>query len=437
MKVLIVGRTNVGKSSLFNRISKKRNALVRDESGITRDLLKNKVHWWGESFEIIDSGGLPTQDEKDELSLKVKDKIDEAVKESHAFIVVTDGRVGLHSEDAKVCKMIRKTGKPWVLVVNKIDDSKNESVLSAPFFKLNTSLIPASFEKNEGVDFIVEWVLQQKKTLPETQIIKDLSSESTKLFVVGKANSGKSSLCNQILNKERMIVCSKAGTTLDTVTDWFSHGNENYLLADNPGSRRGTREDREKISFTKSRTEIKGSDIILLVMDGTQKPSRQEAKFIQASLEQNKPIILVVNKTDLITRGKEAQKKIEAEIRQTFRFFQDLIIVFTSAKTGYQKEKLFKAIKDMKQKMKTQISTSDLNNFFTKVIRKSPAPVYGTSDVKFYYITQTHKSPPSFLAFANYPKGVTPSYRKFIIKQMKKNWNLSGVPISFHVLQRK
>ena len=434
MKVLIVGRTNVGKSSLFNRISKKREALVRDESGITRDLLKNIVSWWGENFEIIDSGGIPTQKEKDELSLKIKKKIEDAVEEAHIFIFVTDGRLGLHPEDSKIAKMIRKTGKPWLLVVNKVDDSSKETILSAPFFKLNSFLIPASFEKNEGVDLITEWILHQKKGM----VVKEPEPilEFTKLFVIGKANSGKSSLCNQILNKERMITCSQAGTTLDTVTEWFSYNNENYALSDNPGSRRGTREEREKISFTKSRSEMKDSHIILLVMDGTQKPSRQEAKLIKTGLDQNKPIILVVNKMDLI-KGREAKQLIEETIKETFRFFPDLPVVFTSAKTGYQKEKLFKAILRMQEKMNIKIPTSELNKFFTNVIRKSPAPVYGTSDVKFYYITQTHRTPPSFIAFANYPKGVTPSYRRFVIKQMKQNWNLKGVPISFHILQRK
>ena len=436
MKALIVGRTNVGKSSLFNRISKKRQALVLNESGITRDILKNQVKWWDETFEIIDSGGLPTKDETDELSLKIKGKIEDYLKEAHVFIVITDGRSGIHPEDAQVCQMVRKTGKPWLLVVNKVDDFSKEQLLTADFFQLSSRVVPTSFEKDYGVDSIVEWILSQKKQLHKDNSKKQPSA-STKLFVIGKANSGKSSLCNQILNKERMIVCSQAGTTLDTVTEWFFHKEESYFLSDNPGYRRGNREEREKVSYSKSRSEIKDSHIVLLVMDGTKEPSRQEAKLIQLSLEQQKPLILVVNKMDLIVSDRENKRKMEQKIRQTFRFIPDLPIVFISAKTGYQKEKLFKAISEIKRKMHLKISTSELNAFFTKVIRKSPAPVYGTSDVKFYYITQTHKTPPSFLAFANYPKGVTTSYRRFVINQMKKNWDLKGIPISFHILQRK
>ena len=441
MKVLIVGRTNVGKSSLFNRISKKKQALVLNEAGITRDILKNQVKWWNETFEIIDSGGLPTKDETDELSLKIKGKIEDYLKKADVFIVIVDGKSGIHPEDAQVCQMVRKTGKPWLLVVNKVDDFAKEQLLTADFFQLSSHIVPTSFEKDYGVDSIVEWILSQKKQLHKKQLHKDdfkeQPSASTKLFVIGKANSGKSSLCNQILNKERMIVCSQAGTTLDTVTEWFLHKEESYFLSDNPGFRRGNREEREKVSYSKSRSEIKDSHIVLLVMDGTQEPSRQEAKLIQLSLEQQKPLILVVNKMDLLNTDRESKRKMEAKIRQTFRFVPDLPIAFISAKTGYQKEKLFKAISQLKRRMHLKISTSELNAFFTKVIRKSPSPVYGTSDVKFYYIIQTHKTPPSFLAFANYPKGVTNAYRRFVINQMKKNWDLTGVPISFHILQRK
>ena len=219
MKVLIFGRTNVGKSSLFNRLIKKKKSLVIDESCITRDLLKDRAEWWGQDFEVIDSGGLPESTQKDELSLKILEKIKVAIKEADVFIVVTDAKTGLHSEDFQVMKIVRKAGKPFLLFVNKVDHPKKTDLLTAPFFELTPDFLSGSFENNYGVDEIVEWILLQKKK--KGSVIPKKQEDLTQLFVIGKANSGKSLLCNQILQEDRMIVSAKSGTTLDTVTDVF------------------------------------------------------------------------------------------------------------------------------------------------------------------------------------------------------------------------
>lgn len=550
MKILIIGRSNVGKSSLFNRIAKRRKALVFDEVGITRDVLTENVHWWGHHFEIMDSGGLPLENTKDELLIMVKKKIELAIKQADAFVIVTDGRTGLHSEDKRAVSLVQKTSKPFTIFVNKVDNPKNTELQKAEFFILSHKPISGSVEQEYGVDELIEWIITEKKKLSnslsqknETSAdldskasgleddlgsldsdssasglgLSDLDTSSgsldsdsdledanesaallteqddvlvdentsksleveaeadallseggfskitkskkisstakskkftkskelnknkpTALFVMGKANSGKSMLCNQILNEDRMIVCSQPGTTLDTVTEFFSKDKQSYSISDNPGSRKGKREEREKLSFAKSRTEIEKSHIILLVIDAVVGPSRQDTRLIQLCLEKRKPIVVVMNKMDLVRNldvQEREQKRIE--LKRCFHFCEDLPVVYISAKTAYNKEKLFKAILDIKQKMHFKISTSKLNSFFTQTIKKAPSPVYGTSDVKFYYITQTNKTPPDFVAFANYPKGVTPAYRRFVINQMKENWNLQGIPIGFHILARK
>lgn len=528
MKVLILGRTNVGKSSLFNRLIRGRKSLVIHESGITRDLLKGVVEWWGHKFEVMDSGGIPESREKDDLSREILKKIKQALTQADVLIVVVDGRTGLHTRDSQAVQMARKTGKPFLLFVNKVDKPAQTDLLTAPFFKLSTNLLSGSFEKNYGVDEIVEWIILQKnqnqitvkakksgqpekkfrqeekkqnllrkppKKFPSPQasasarkhpqaaqprqtspqnLIKqprqqkgkasdlrqedlnspfqsentnfilnkqpkaDKKSTPVKLFVIGRANSGKSLLCNQILQTDRMIVSAKSGTTLDTVTEFFSYNKTDYSISDNPGSRRGNREKKEKISFTKSRSELKTADIVILVMDVQSGPSRQDARLVQMCLEKCKPVILAVNKMDLLkTLSTEEKKKKQNEIKKTFHFYPDIPIVFISAKTGYHKNQLFKSIESLKQKINFRISTSELNRFFTKVIRKAPAPVYGTSDVKFYYINQTNKKPPEFIAFANYPKGVTSAYKRFIVNKIKKKWNLKGIPISFHALSKR
>ena len=436
MKVLIVGRTNVGKSSLFNRLVKRKVSLVINESGITRDLLKEKAHWWGHDFEVIDSGGFPNSNRKNELSLKILEKINEALNKADLIIVVVSAKESLQIEDFEILNKARKTNKPFLLFINKLDDPKKTDSLIAPFFELSPEFLSGSVENNYGIDEVVEWIISQKKKLKLN--FKYKINEQTKLFVTGRANGGKSLLCNQILNSKRMIVSSKAGTTLDTVTEFFSYNKVNYSISDNPGSRRGNRKKREKISYAKSRSKLETTDIVLLVLDVLLKPGRQEARLVQSCLKEHKAVILVVNKMDLLkTHSVEEKKQIQQEIKKTFHFYPDLPVVYISAKTGYHKDKLFKKIEEIKQKINFRISTSKLNQFFSKVIRKAPAPVYGVSDVKFYYINQTNKKPPEFIAFANYPKGVTPSYKRFVINKIKQEWNLKGIPIAFHALPKR
>ena len=439
MKCLILGRTNVGKSSLFNRIIKRRKALVFNEAGITRDILKEIVVYEDSRFEIMDSGGFP-EEVSSELEDKVQKKILSSMEEADAFIFVADAKQGVHSKDKEILNSVRKTGKPFLFFLNKVDDQENPEIHESEFFNLSSELLSGSCEKNLGITPVLKWItdlkkspdFQQKKRLKKTLKTSN-SADLVKLFVVGKANSGKSLLCNQILNKDRMIVSALAGTTLDTVEDFFTKDKEAYSICDNPGSRRGTRAEKEKLSFVKSRSQLDEADIVLLVSDGTQGLSRQEARWVELCLKSQKPIILILNKWDLV---KDQKEDLEEQVKKYFRFYSDIPFVFMSAKTGENKEKLFKLISHIKKKMHTHIPTPQLNQFFMQVIRKAPSPVYGNSDVKFFYITQTKKTPPSFIAFANHPKGVTPSYKRFVMERIKRQWNLKGIPIQLHVLSR-
>lgn len=442
MTVLIVGRANVGKSSLFNRITRSRKALVFQEPGITRDILKEQVVWEDRSFEIMDSGGIPEEKKSSELSVKVKEKILWAIQKADAFVLVADGRQGVQPGDAEALNLVRKTNKPFLFFINKVDDPSKSELMTVDFFCLTSHIVSGSCEKNYGVEGVQNWIISlileknSKKPVTETEYLKDNFGKRTELFVIGKANSGKSLLCNQILNEDRMIVCSQPGTTLDTVKDFFFKDEREYSIADNPGARRGVREEREKVSFAKSRSEAEKSHIILIVADGTEGVGRQEARLAELCLNRQKPIILVVNKVDLFRYKGFSKKDIQQQIEKTFPFYPDIPVSYISAKTGKNKEKLFRVISEIIKKTGFRISTPQLNDFFMKTIRKTPAPVYGTRDVKFYYITQTHKIPPSFIAFANHPKGVTPSYKKFVINQMKRKWGLQGIPIQLHILPK-
>ena len=427
-----MGRTNTGKSSLFNRITKSRKALVFNERGITRDILKEKVSWWGKSFEIWDSGGWTT--EKGELFQKVKEKFIEVLKEGDVFILIADGKAGLQLDDVKVLELIRKTGKPFLYFVNKVDHPSQTALLTADFYSLSSQLLSGSCEKNLGIDNIIEWILQQKSSQPQP---KNYSS-SLEIFVTGKANSGKSFLCNRILGEDRMIVSSIAGTTLDTVKSFFSKGDQNFVISDNPGSRRGKRKERERLSYAKSQSHIEEAHIILTVIDSSMGVGRQDVRLVRFCLEKRKPVILIANKWDLLQQKNVEERQIfRNQIKKTFHFCSDIPLVYMSAKTGYKKDRLFEVIADIKKKMQMRISTSKLNDFLKKAIKKAPSPVYGTSNVKCYYITQNNRIPPEFIVFVNHPKGMTDSYKRFILSQMKKHFGLEGLPLSLKVLSGK
>ena len=350
------------------------------------------------------------------------------------MLSVTAG-AGLQLGDIKVLELVRKTGKPFLLFVNKIDDPAKESLLTADFYNAIPFLLSGSCEKNHGLSDVIEWILKHSPPSSSTPLKQKPALE---IFVMGKANSGKSRICNNILDEDRMIVCSQAGTTLDTVRQFFSHGSESYAILDNPGSRRGHREERERLSYSKSQSQIEQAHIVLVIIDSLSGPGRQDTRLVRFCLKKLKPVILIANKWDLLQKqGVEERKALRDRIKEVFHFCPDLPLVYMSAKTGYKKERLFEVINDIKRKMHKRIPTPKLNDFLKTTVRKAPAPVFGTSDVKIYYITQLGNIPPAFIAFANYPKGVTPSYRRFLLNQMKKHFNLGGLPLSLQILARK
>ena len=417
----------------------------------------------------MDSGGFSEDYRTSELFFKVREKTLQTFETADAFVLVADGRAGVQPGDVETLELIRKTNKPFLLFVNKVDDPGEASAVTATadFFHFTSRIVSGSCEKNQGIDLVLDWIvslipLPSDRTHKESRLRESLGEnrppvfplekgtdagsakrrppqpggDRTELFVMGKANSGKSLLCNRLLKKDRMIVCSLPGTTLDTVQDFFSTEEGEYSLTDSPGARRGARAERERLSFAKSRASADKAHIVLLVADGTKGVGRWEARLAELCLNRQKPVILVINKTDLILNPAEFRENIIRQVEKTFRFYPDIPVISVSAKTGKNREKLLKLITEIREKTRFQVTASRLNDFFFRVIRKAPAPVYGSRDVKFYYVTQTRKTPPSFIAFANCPEGVSPSYRKFIVNRIKKRWGLQGVPVQFHALPK-
>jgi GTP-binding protein len=264
--------------------------------------------------------------------------------------------------------------------------------------------------------------------------------EGITIAIVGKPNVGKSSMCNLILGEDRMMVSDIAGTTVDAVDSPFIYNGKRFTLVDTAGLRKKAKreDDIEIIASFKTSEAIRKADIVLLMVDGTEGPTVQDAKILERILEGHKGVILVANKTDLADKEVEGfRKTFKEQVARTFHFFDDIETVFTSAKTGKGLRELFDTIEEVHQKMNFKISTHNLNDFFFQTIRKAPAPVYGVHNVKFYYATQTLQKPPAFIAFANYPDGVSDSYRRFLIKNIKNEWGLHGVPIRIFVMKSR
>lgn len=431
-KVAIIGRPNVGKSTLFNILTDSRKAVVKNQPGVTRDIQIEPVEIWGKKFDLIDTGGVT--ESQDLFSKLIKEQVSDFLFSVDFIIAVMDGRVGLVPEDRDIIKIAKQTGKPILLVINKVDRQHEEDLLKADFYEFGLDVIGASFEQRRGLGEIMEWI---HKSIPEENTNQ---KEGMRIAMVGKPNVGKSSLCNCLLGVHRMLVSNVAGTTVDSVDSPFIYNDQKYIIVDTAGLRRQSKreDDIEIISAFKSQESIRRADLVLLVIDGQLGPTEQDAKIMQSILEDHKGVILVANKSDLAGQNIENYREtFRAQVERVFHFFTDVPVVFTSAETGSGINELFKTIEHVTRNINFRVSTSELNDFFFETIRKAPAPVWGTTNVKFYYLTQTYQKPPAFIAFANHPDGVTPAYRRFLIKNLKERFNLQGTPIRIFCMKSR
>ncbi|MCX7978222.1 MAG: ribosome biogenesis GTPase Der [Bdellovibrionaceae bacterium] len=431
-KVAIIGRPNVGKSTLFNILTDTRKAVVKDRPGVTRDLNIQTTEIWGKHYDLIDTGGIT--ESKDVFSRLIREQVSAFLDTVDFVIAVMDGRSGLVPEDRDIIRLAKEAGHPFLLVINKVDSIHDEENAKLDFYEFGVDLVVASFEQRRGISDILEWL---HKNLPATtqEVV-----ERVRIAIVGKPNVGKSSLCNKILGQERVLVSDVAGTTTDSIDMPFEYQGKSYLLIDTAGLRRSSRreDDVEILSAIKSMEALRRADIVLLTLDGHIGPTEQDAKILEAILEVHKAVILVINKSDSASQiVPEYRQTVRNQIANQFHFFPDIPLVFTSAKTGYGLDELFSNIVDINNKMHKRIPTGELNDFFFETIRKAPAPVWGTTNVKFYYLTQTQQVPPAFIAFANHPDGVTPAYRRFLIRHIKERFDLSGLPIRIFCMKSR
>ena len=423
-KVLIVGRPNVGKSSLFNRLIKNRRSLVLDQPGVTRDIIKGEAHWWGHGFEVWDSGGL-VWEKASSLSSVIKKQVKTFASQADLIVFIMDARLGLQEEDKKIFKWVKH--KKTLLVVNKVD-RLNEDL--SDFYALGSKhFVPAAFEKDKGVDVIVDWIIKYSKNE------KSKKDKAISFLITGQSNAGKSSLCNFLLKKNRMITSAEAHTTVDVVDEVFEFKDRKYEVLDSAGIRKKSRRmsDLEKISSAKSLSYFDKADLILLTVPIDKGISKQDVRLFSYCIDRHKPVLLVISKWDLSSISKEEMKK---KIKSEFLFFPTVLHVFTSALKGKGLGPLMNKICECAEKSQTYIPTSKLNQFFIQAIHKAPMPVYGPRNVKFYYLTQNFKNPPGFIVFVNEPKGISSSYKRFLIKQIQKKFRLEGIPLRLNFVKK-
>ncbi len=422
-KVAIIGRPNVGKSTLFNMLTDTRKAVVRNQPGVTRDIQIETAEVWGKHFDLIDTGGLTGS--ADLFSRLIREQVSEFLESVDLILFVVDGRVGMVPEDRDVMRLVKSVGKDALMIVNKVDSAHEDEIHKSDFYEFGVDLVAASFEQRRGVGEILEWLH------PRISDYQPDTERALRLTFVGKPNAGKSSLCNALLGMPRLLVSEIAGTTVDAIEVPFVLDDKNYVLVDTAGLRRHSKReaDVEIISAFKSQEAIRRCDLAVLVIDSVIGPTEQDAKILEMLLEAHKGVVVALNKSDLGRSIPEYRKSLKEKMKMEFHFFEDIPFVFTSAKTQAGMQDLVDAIHEMERKLFIKIPTSELNEFFFETIRKAPSPVFGVNNVKFYYLTQTRQVPPSFIAFANQPDGVSPGYRRFLINNIKEKFDLFGVPI--------
>ncbi|MEQ1665161.1 MAG: ribosome biogenesis GTPase Der, partial [Bdellovibrionales bacterium] len=399
----------------------------------TRDILVGHADWWGHQFEVLDTGGLTEQ--SDTFSPLIYKQVLSVLKYVDVLILIMDGKSGLIPEDRDIIRVAKESGKPFFIVVNKIDREQDAEVIKSEFYEFGFDVLHTSFERRDHVDEVVEKIIEY---IPENMAVTE---PGIRMAIIGKPNVGKSSLANALTGENRVLVSEVAGTTVDAVEINFMYNEQPFTFIDTAGLRKqakrlGRGDGVEIISSYKSTEAIHNADIVYLVMDAQQGPTEQDAKMAELIYSKGKALIVIANKMDLLKKDHaEPRKWFRERLDFEFHFAPDVPVVFTSAQTGEGLTQMLDEAIRVWKKLHLKISTRELNDFFYKVIRQTPSPVYQTTNVKFYYCTQTGQTPPSFITFANHPEGVTPAYKRFLIKRIQNQWGLEGIPVRVFVMK--
>jgi GTP-binding protein len=425
--IAIVGRPNVGKSTLFNRIAGRQKAIVIDEPGATRDRNYMDCVYHDKAFTLIDTGGFePASEEK--ILVQMREQSNLAIEEADVVIFLMDGKTGLTASDVEIARQLRGRGKKVFYVANKIDGDRHQEMLS-DFYRLGIDDVHSiSAQHGVGVDELLNCIVQDFSENTGGDAEKD---EQIKIAIVGKPNVGKSSLVNKILGRERSIANPTPGTTRDAIDSTVKVHGRSYLLIDTAGIRRKSKisQTLEKYSVVQALKSINRCNIALLLIDAEEGMTEQDAKIIGLAHERGKAGIIVVNKWDKIEKDNTTVGKFVEDIKSKVKFLDFAPIIFISAVTGQRAPKIFDLINTVYEQYTKRITTAQLNVLVDKAVQRNPLPRYQNRQMQISYATQTDVKPPTFVLFVNNTKGIHFSYERYLMNQIRESFGFDSVPL--------
>ncbi|MBQ7506840.1 MAG: ribosome biogenesis GTPase Der [Lachnospiraceae bacterium] len=433
--VAVVGRPNVGKSTLFNALAGERISIVEDTPGVTRDRIYAEVSWLNKNFTLIDTGGIEPESE-DVILTQMREQAEIAIETADVILFLTDVRTGLTDSDEKVCEMLRRSQKPLLLVVNKVDDFEKFMPQVYEFYQLGIGdPIPVSGTGKLGLGDLLDEVV---KFFPE-ETEEETEDDRPKVAVIGKPNVGKSSLINRLTGKNRSIVSDIAGTTRDAIDSTVVFENREYVFIDTAGIRRKSKikENLERYSVIRAVTAVERADVVVILIDALEGVTEQDAKIAGVAHDRGKGIILAVNKWDAVEKNDQTVKEYTIEIRRVLSFLSYCEIIFLSAKSGQRVNKLFEMVDLVLANNALRIQTGVLNEIVAEACAMKQPPSDKGRRLRIYYATQASVKPPTFIFFVNDKKLMHFSYQRYLENRLREAFGFRGTSMRFIIRERK
>ena len=433
--VAIVGRPNVGKSTLFNALAGEKIAIVKDTPGVTRDRIYAEVNWLDKEFTLIDTGGIEP-DSRDVILSQMREQAQIAIDTADVILFMTDVKQGLVDSDSKVADMLRRSHKPVILVVNKVDNFNKMMPDVYEFYNLGIGdPVPISASERIGIGDMLDKVLAY---FPEGAGQEE-EDDRPRVAIVGKPNVGKSSIINRLIGKDRVIVSDIAGTTRDAIDTEVVHNGKEYVFIDTAGLRRKNKikEELERYSIIRAVTAVERADVVIIVIDATEGVTEQDAKIAGIAHDRGKGIIIAVNKWDAIEKDNNTVKKHTEKIRQILSFMPYAEILFISAKSGQRLNKIFEMIDVVIENNSMRVATGVLNEIVTEAVAMQQPPTDKGKRLKIYYVTQVAVKPPTFVVFVNDKNLMHFSYTRYLENRIRDTFGFRGTALKFITRERK
>jgi GTP-binding protein len=425
--VAIIGRPNVGKSTLFNRIIKKREAIVDDKPGVTRDRHYAETDWQGQSFLLVDTGGYLPQAIQ-EMDKAIREQVEIAREESDLILYVVERSTGITDWDAEISDILKKAQKRVLLIVNKVDNELMESEAYS-FYNLGLGepIVISALQGRKIGDMLDILVQNLRKVSFSAEV-----TDAIKLAIIGRENVGKSSFVNTLLGQTRSIVTNIPGTTRDPIDSELNYKKRRYLLIDTAGLKRKTKVKENVLFYSHLRTfrSLQRADIVIYLLDASEGPTRQDMRIIQEAVRQKKGMVLAMNKWDLISKDEKTMKEWEDALSEKLGLLNFIPVVFTSV---LEKQRLYRLLDEATKvygELSKHISTHDLNDVLLPIIKETSPPSAQGKEIKINYVTQVRSNPPVVCFFSNFPRLIAENYRRFLERKIRQYWNFRGVPVT-------